>query len=58
MVRLDDGSYVVGFDNGYQFGKTAQRARTIRNHKDTIQIPLQADKKKENHKTVLWIFAI
>ena len=24
MVKLSSGQYVVGFDNGYQFGKTAQ----------------------------------
>ncbi len=24
MVRLDDGRYIIGFDNGYQFGKTAR----------------------------------
>ena len=24
MVKLSSGQYVIGFDNGYQFGKTAQ----------------------------------
>ena len=24
MVRLDNGKYIIGFDNGYQFGKTAR----------------------------------
>ena len=24
MVKLSNGMYVIGFDNGYQFGKTAQ----------------------------------
>ena len=24
MVRLEDGRYIIGFDNGYQFGKTAR----------------------------------
>lgn len=24
MVRLDDGRYIIGFDNGYQFAKTAR----------------------------------
>lgn len=23
MIKLDNGKYVIGFDNGYQFGKTA-----------------------------------
>lgn len=23
MIKLNDGSYVIGFDDGYQFGKTA-----------------------------------
>lgn len=23
MIKLDDGKYIIGFDNGYQFGKTA-----------------------------------
>ena len=23
MVKLNNGAYVIGFDNGYQFGKTA-----------------------------------
>lgn len=23
MVKLENGVYVIGFDNGYQFGKTA-----------------------------------
>ena len=24
LVKLSSGQYVIGFDNGYQFGKTAQ----------------------------------
>lgn len=24
MIKLDDGKYIIGFDNGYQFGKTAK----------------------------------
>ena len=24
MVRLDNGKCIIGFDNGYQFGKTAR----------------------------------
>lgn len=24
MIPLDNGQYIIGFDNGYQFGKTAQ----------------------------------
>ncbi len=24
MVQLENGQYIIGFDNGYQFGKTAQ----------------------------------
>ena len=23
MIKLDNGKYIIGFDNGYQFGKTA-----------------------------------
>ena len=23
VIRLNNGKYVIGFDNGYQFGKTA-----------------------------------
>ncbi len=23
MIRLDDGRYIIGFDDGYQLGKTA-----------------------------------
>lgn len=23
MIKLEDGTYIIGFDNGYQFGKTA-----------------------------------
>ena len=23
MIELDNGQYIIGFDNGYQFGKTA-----------------------------------
>lgn len=23
MIKLEDGKYMIGFDNGYQFGKTA-----------------------------------
>jgi hypothetical protein len=23
MIKLSDGKYVIGFDNGYQFGKSA-----------------------------------
>ena len=23
MIKLEDGRYIIGFDNGYQFGKTA-----------------------------------
>ena len=23
MIQLDNGKYIIGFDNGYQFGKTA-----------------------------------
>ena len=23
MIKLDNGQYIIGFDNGYQFGKTA-----------------------------------
>ena len=24
MVSLENGKYIIGFDNGYQFGKTAR----------------------------------
>ena len=24
MVQLSNGQYIIGFDNGYQFGKTAE----------------------------------
>ncbi len=24
MKRLENGMYIIGFDNGYQFGKTAE----------------------------------
>ncbi|MCI8375877.1 MAG: hypothetical protein HFI29_10640 [Lachnospiraceae bacterium] len=24
MIALNNGQYIIGFDNGYQFGKTAQ----------------------------------
>ena len=23
MIKLENGKYIIGFDNGYQFGKTA-----------------------------------
>jgi hypothetical protein len=23
MIKLNDGKYIIGFDNGYQFGKSA-----------------------------------
>lgn len=23
MIKLNNGRYIIGFDNGYQFGKTA-----------------------------------
>lgn len=25
MIRLDNGKYIIGFDNGYQYGKTADK---------------------------------
>lgn len=25
MIKLSNGMYIIGFDNGYQFGKTANQ---------------------------------
>lgn len=27
MIALNNGQYIIGFDNGYQFGKTAQKEK-------------------------------